>query len=149
LTLVEYIRHDVAGRLVAEVLLSVDSATSNVVAVAGLEHDGGLSLDSESDFALLDRGPLIAVVAMKLVAGARRYRDGDHLYFARRIFLQEGREISDGLAGRHRRLRPCGGRRDTGYCEQSRNDRLFHELFLEPVTYTLHPLRRSMRPAAC
>src|SRR5260370_40584776 len=111
----ENIHHDVACRLVAEVLLSVDGAASNVVAVAGLEHDWGLSLDGEGDFALLDRGPLIAGVAMELVAGAGRHGDGYHLYFARRVFLQGRRKISDGLASGRRRLRPCGGREHAGY----------------------------------
>src|ERR1700674_5385259 len=114
LALVENSHHDVARRLVAEVLLSVDGAARKVVTVVGLEHDWGLSLDSEGDFALLDRGPLIAGVAMELVAGAGRHGDGYHLYFARRVFLQGRREISDGLASWRRRLRPCGSREQTG-----------------------------------
>src|SRR5215831_1988811 len=119
LALVENIQHDVACRLVAEVLLSVDGAARNVVALAGLEHDWGLSLDGEGDFALLDRGPLIAGVAMELVAAAGRQGNGYHLYFARRVFLQGRREISDGLAIRRRRLRPCGGREHAGCCKRS------------------------------
>ena len=129
LALVENIHHDVACRLVTEVLLSVDGAARNVVAVADLEHNWGLSLDGEGDFARLDRGPLIAGVAMELVAGAGRHGDGYHLYFARRVFLQGRREISDGLAGRRRRLRPCGGCEHAGYCEHFCNDRFFHQLF--------------------
>src|SRR5712672_4206386 len=109
LAVVENIQHDIARQLVAEVLLSVDGAASNVVAVAGLEHDWGLSLDGEGDFALLDRGPLIAGVAMELVAGAGRHGDRYHLYFSRGVFLQGRGEISDGLANRRRRLGPCGG----------------------------------------
>ena len=129
LALVENIQRDVARRLVAEVLLSVDDAARNVVALAGLEHDWGLSLDGEGDFAVLDRGPLIAGVAMELVAGAGRHGDGYHLYFARRVFLQGRREISDGLANWRRCLRPCGGREHAGYCEQLCDEQFFHELF--------------------
>src|SRR5260370_9634630 len=79
----ENIHHDVACRLIAEVLLAVDGAARNVVAVAGLEHDWGLSLDREGDFSLLDRGPLIAGVAMELVAGAARHGNGYDRSFAR------------------------------------------------------------------
>src|SRR5258706_16006752 len=45
LSLVENIQHDEAGRLIAEVLLSGDGAARKEVAVAGLGHDWGLSLD--------------------------------------------------------------------------------------------------------
>jgi hypothetical protein len=100
-----------------------------MVAVAGLEHDRGLSLDGEGDFALLDRSPLIAGVTMELVAGARRHCDRYHLYFSRGVFLQGRREISGGLANRRRRLRRCGGRKHAGYCEHFCNDQSLHELF--------------------
>src|SRR5215467_15774684 len=53
LVVVENIQHDVARRFVAEVLLSMDDTARNVVALTGLEHDWGLSLDGEGDFALL------------------------------------------------------------------------------------------------
>src|SRR5271170_2585521 len=102
LALVEHSHHDVAHRLIAEVLLSVDGAARHVVAVAGLEHDWGLSLDGEGDFALLDRGPLIAEVAMELVAAAGLHGDGLHIYFARRVFLQGRRKISGDLGSRRR-----------------------------------------------
>src|SRR5262249_4161911 len=140
LALVENIHHDVACRLVAKVLLSVDGAARNVVALAGLEHDWWLSPDGEGNFALLDRSPLIAGVAMELVAGAGRHRYRYHLYFSRWVFLQGRREISDGLASRRRRLRPCGGRQHAGYCEHFCNDQFLHELFPRTGTYTLHHL---------
>src|SRR5712691_9317022 len=58
LVLVENPHLDVARRLVGKILLAVDGAARNVVAVAGLEHVRRLSLDGEGDFALLHRGPL-------------------------------------------------------------------------------------------
>src|SRR5215471_3157906 len=120
--LVENVYHDVARRLVAEVLLSVDDAAGNVVALAGLEHEWRLSLDGEGHFALLDRSPLIAGVAMEFVAGTGRHGDGYHLYCARRVFLQGRHEISDGLARWRRLLGPCGGREHAGGREHC-NDR--------------------------
>src|ERR1700680_1664563 len=128
LAFVENSHHDVACRLVAEVLLSVDGAARNVVALAGLEHDWGLSLDGEGDFALLDRGPLIAGMAMEVVVGAGRRGDGYHINFARRVFLQGRREISGSLENWRCRLRPCGGRKHTSCCEHFCNDQFSHEL---------------------
>src|SRR5215470_15204953 len=74
LVLVENPHLDVARRLVGEILLAVDGAARNVVTVACLEHVWRLPLDGEGDLSLLDRGPLLAGMAVKLVAGARRHR---------------------------------------------------------------------------
>src|ERR1700722_12747538 len=87
LALVENAQHDVAHRLVGEVLLSVNGAARNVVALTGLEHDRRLSLDGEGDLALLDRGPLIAGMTMEMIVGAGWRGDGLHIDFARRIVL--------------------------------------------------------------
>src|SRR5437879_4054314 len=100
---VENSHHDVARGPVAEVMVSVFGPATIAFAVAGLEHDWGLSLDGEGYFPLLHCGPLIARVAMELVACAGRHRDGYHPYFAHRVFLQGCREISDGLASWRRR----------------------------------------------
>src|SRR5262252_845568 len=75
LVLVENPHLDVARRLVAQILLTVDGAARNIVAVAGLEHHWRLPLDRECDLALLDRGPLIAGVAVELIPGSGRRRD--------------------------------------------------------------------------
>src|SRR3954468_15410786 len=58
--LVENPHLDVARRLAAQILLPMDGAARDIVAVAGLEHLRGLPLDGEGDFTLLDRGPLVA-----------------------------------------------------------------------------------------
>src|SRR5437016_1422884 len=64
LVLVENPHLDVARRLVAQILLAMDGAARNIIPVAGLEHLRRLSLDGEGDVALLDRGPLVAGMAM-------------------------------------------------------------------------------------
>src|SRR5438046_5763275 len=74
--LVENPHLDVTRRLVGEILLAVDGAARHVVMVAGLEHLRRLSLDGEGDFTFLDRGPLLAGMAVELVAGAGRHGDG-------------------------------------------------------------------------
>src|SRR5438105_9288339 len=87
LVLVENPHLDVAGGLVGEVLLAVDGAARNMIVVAGLEHLRRLAFDGEGDLALLNRGPLVAGMAVELVAGARRHGDGLQPHLARRVFL--------------------------------------------------------------
>src|SRR5580704_12226230 len=94
LVLVENPHLDVARRLVAEILLAVDGAARDIIVVAGLEHLRRLPLHREGDFALLDRGPLLAGMAMELVAGARWHGDGLQPHLACRVFFQRHREIA-------------------------------------------------------
>src|SRR5262245_49512455 len=73
LALVEDAHLGVARRLVGEVLLAVDGAARDIIVLAGLEHLRRLALDREGDLALLHRRPLVAGMAVELVAGTRRH----------------------------------------------------------------------------
>src|SRR5216683_4996074 len=85
LVLVENPHLDVARWLVVEILLAVDGTARNIITITSLEHLRRLPLDGEGDFALLDRGPLLAGMAVELVAGARRHGDGLQPHLARRV----------------------------------------------------------------
>src|SRR5262249_11392036 len=127
LVLVENPHLNIARRLVGEILLAVDGSARNVIAVADLQHLRRLALDGESDFALLNRRPLVAGMAVELVACARRHGHGLHPYLARRIFLQWHREIALVLERRRCRLRPCR-RLGHGSCHEDYwKDQLVHE----------------------
>ena len=86
LALVENPHLDVARRPAGEILLAVDGTAWNMIMIAGLEHLRRLPLDGEGDFALLDGSPLLAWMAVELVAGARRHGDGLQPHLARWVF---------------------------------------------------------------
>src|SRR6266581_1662639 len=88
LALIENPHLDIARGLVGEILLAVNGSARNVIAVAGLQHLGRLALDGEGDFALLNRRPLVAGMAVELVACARRHGHGLHPHLARRVLLK-------------------------------------------------------------
>jgi hypothetical protein len=75
LVFVRYVELDRARRKLREVLVAVNRASRDIDELAGLHKTRLLSLDRVGDFAFLDGPPLIAGVAMKLVACARRNDD--------------------------------------------------------------------------
>src|SRR5262249_11545128 len=72
LVLIGDIDLDRARRRVREVLIAVNRAARHVDALAGLEDARRFAPDGERDLALLHRPPLIARMAVELVARARR-----------------------------------------------------------------------------
>jgi len=87
---------------------------------------GGCPLTVKRDFALLDCGPLLAGMAVELVAGARRHGDGLQAHLTRRIFLQRHRKMPIVLQLRRRRLRP-NARRYAGCHEHCWDDQFVYE----------------------
>src|SRR6266702_4393219 len=128
LVLVHDVELDRARRLVGQVLITVHAAARDVDAVAGLEGARCLALDGQGDFAFLHRRPLVARMAVELVAGARRYGDGLQPHHARSVVLQRRRVIDLYIRIGRRRLRPCGGGYDSGCHDDGGNNQLVHEV---------------------
>src|SRR5215831_5205697 len=103
---------DRARRCVGEILVAMDGAARNIDPVAHLEHARCLALDRIGDLALLDRPPLLARMAMELIARARGNDDILHPYLPRRVLLERHLKIHrrPELRLRGRRLRPRHGR---------------------------------------
>src|SRR2546422_5187728 len=76
LVLVRDIEFDRPRRTLRKVLVAVNRAARDVDIVASLHETRRLAPDSEGDFAFLHGPPLVAWVAMELVASARRNDDG-------------------------------------------------------------------------
>jgi hypothetical protein len=88
LVLVRDVELDRARRTLREVLVAVNRATPDVDKITRLHNSRRLALDGEGDFPFLHRPPLVARVAMELVARARRNHDGLQAHHAGRILLE-------------------------------------------------------------
>src|SRR5216683_2435295 len=87
LVLVGDVEFDRARRIGRNVLVAMNGTAGNINEVAGLERARRLALYGEGDLALLHRPPLVARVAVELVAGARRNDDRLQPHLAARVLL--------------------------------------------------------------
>src|SRR5271163_3556161 len=88
LVLVGDIELDGACRHVREVLVAMNGTARHVDSVAGLEHARRFALDSEGDFTLLHRPPLVTRMTVELIARPCRNDDRLKPHDAGRVFLE-------------------------------------------------------------